>query len=312
MIDENIKLKEELDLLRISLQELQSTNDHLVSATWRERDLKKKLVEALEEISKSKKKIESQNKKIADSINYAERIQRSILTNEENIHELFPQSSILFIPKDKVSGDFPWTNVKGDQIFIGVVDCTGHGVPGALLSLIGHFILKEIVSLQEINTPAQLLNRLHEEVIITLKQETNIESRDGMDVAMCMIDKEKNILQFSGAHRNLILIRNNEILEYKGDRKPIGGTRYNSTCGFTNQIIELQKGDTIFIYSDGLPDQIGGPLVRKLMNCKVKQILLENNKYDIGTIRTNINNEFNKWKNTIKQIDDILLIGIRF
>ncbi|HSZ25327.1 MAG TPA: SpoIIE family protein phosphatase [Cytophagaceae bacterium] len=306
------QLKGELSMLRIMLQELESTNNHLVSATWRERDLKKELREALNEISKSKQLIEIQNKRIEESINYAERIQRSILTNEENILELFPKSSMVFIPRDKVSGDFPWIHKRGDNIFVSVVDCTGHGVPGALLSLIGHFILKETCNHDIITTPSQLLDHLHEGVKKTLKQEENAESRDGMDVAMCMIDLKENKLQFSGAHRNLILIRNGEIIEYKGDRRPIGGVQYNSSNLFTNFEIELQKGDTIYFYSDGLPDQIGGPEMKKIMNCKVKQILLDNNKYEMDIIKANIFNEFDKWKDKGKQIDDVLLMGIRF
>ena len=306
------QLRGELDMLKIMMKELEATNNHLVAATWRERDLKKQLSEALDEILKSKQLIEIQNKKIEESINYAERIQRSILPNEETMLELFPQSSMLFIPRDKVSGDFPWIHKKGDDIFVSAVDCTGHGVPGALLSLIGHFILNETFSVGEIDTPAQLLDHLHTGVKKTLKQEKNAEARDGMDVAMCMINTKEWTLQFSGAHRNLILIRNGEIIEYKGDRRPIGGVQYNDLNPFINYKVKLEKGDTIYFYSDGLPDQIGGPDVRKIMNGKVKQILLENNKYEMDVIKKNIFNEFDKWKGEVKQIDDVLLMGIRF
>lgn len=311
ILDENSKLKNELDTMRIMLDELESTNNHLVAATWRERDLKKQLSDALQEISDSKQLIELQNRRIEESINYAERIQRSILPKELNVKDFFNESFMLFIPKDKVSGDFPWIHKQGNTVFVSVVDCTGHGVPGALMSLVGHFVLNETI-VKTIGSPAHLLDQLHEGVKRTLKQESNKDSKDGMDVCMCMIDTDKNILQYSGAHRSLVLIRANEVVEYKGDKRPIGGTQYKNAEPFSNYIIEIQKGDTIYFYSDGLPDQIGGPENKKIMNGRVKELLLENNHHKMDHIKDKLFNEFNAWKADSKQIDDVLLIGIRF
>ena len=309
--EENSKLKSELEMLRIMMNELESTNNHLVAATWRERDLKKQLSDAIDEISKSKQLIEVQNRRIEESINYAERIQRSILPHEENIKALFSDSFMLFIPKDKVSGDFPFLCQRNDDIFISVVDCTGHGVPGALMSLVGHFVLNETFT-EEIYTPAHLLDYLHEGVKRTLRQEANKDSRDGMDIALCKVNLEASLLEFSGAHRDLLLIRNGELMEYKGDKRPIGGTQYKNALPFSNHSIEIQKGDTIYIYSDGLPDQTGGPEKKKLMNIRVKELLLENNKFEMPVVKGELLREFEDWKGNTKQIDDVLLIGIRF
>lgn len=256
--------------------------------------------------------IKDKNKKINDSINYAERIQRSILPQEQHITNLFNDSMVLFIPRDKVSGDFPWFYQKDDDIFISVVDCTGHGVPGALMSLIGHFVLNETIAYEEVRTPSVLLDYLHEGVKRTLKQEENIETRDGMDVAMCMINLNKGVVNFSGAHRHLYLVRNGEIIEYKGDKRPIGGVQYKNTGAFTNYEFNIEKGDAIYFYSDGLPDQIGGTEGKKLMNTRIKEIILKNNQLPMGDIRDVFQTEFNQWKENYKQIDDVLLIGIRF
>lgn len=309
--DENSKLKNELDMLRIMMNELESTNSHLVAATWRERDLKKQLSDAIDEISKSKQLIELQNRRIEESINYAERIQRSILPHEENIQLLFEESFMLFIPKDKVSGDFPWIHQRNNDVFISVVDCTGHGVPGALMSLVGHFVLNETFA-ESIHSPAHLLDYLHEGVKRTLRQETNKDSRDGMDIAMCKVNLDTKVLEFSGAHRDLILIRDGKLTEYKGDKRPIGGTQYKNADPFSNYVIQIEPGDTIYFYSDGLPDQTGGPEKKKLMNTRVKELLLENNKFEMRLAKCQLMNEFKEWKGLHKQIDDVLLIGIRF
>jgi len=326
---ENEKLSQELEAITIMLAELETTNSHLISATWRERELKQELHKTIEELSLSKKTIENQNdrieeginiqklieaqkNKIEESINYAERIQKSILPNEQDICDLFSDSFMFFVPRDKVSGDFPWLHKTDKYTFISVVDCTGHGVPGAFMSLIGHFLLNGIACNVSNVSPGNVLDMLHEAIVKTLKQETNPESRDGMDVGMCMIDNEHKKLYFAGAHRSLILIRNNELIEFKGDKRPIGGTQYRNVSPFVNHEINIEEGDTFYTFSDGLPDQFGGKDFKKLMNSGVKRILEENNHKNMSEIKEQLSAEFNEWKKDVKQIDDILLLGIRF
>jgi PAS domain S-box-containing protein len=256
--------------------------------------------------------IQEKNQKITESINYAERIQRAILTNEQSIYKAFPDSFILFKPRDLVSGDFPWTFQKGDDIYVAVVDCTGHGVPGALMSLIGHFILNECVNSDTIDSPGTLLDKLHKGINRTLKQEENEESRDGMDVAICKINMKTNELQYAGAHRPLIHIRNGQLTEIKGDKYPIGGVQYKNRNPFTNHTLNIEFGDSIYFYSDGFPDQIGGPAKKKFMSEKIKNILLDNDQKDIKEIYNTLGSSFDEWKGGNKQIDDVLMIGIRF
>ena len=218
------------------------------------------------EAKRIEQEIQDKNRKIEDSINYAQRIQTSILPDNRILREALSKSFIFYRPRDVVSGDFPWYFQKGDDIYIAAVDCTGHGVPGALLSFIGYFLLNNIVDHEGEHTASTIIDNLHFAVRRTLKQEHNeAEARDGMDIAFCMINYKKNELQFAGAHRPLYLLRNGELEEFKGDRKAIGGIphRKKEEKDFTNYIINIHKGDKVFFFSDGLTDQLGGPSEKK-------------------------------------------------
>ncbi|PKP22590.1 MAG: histidine kinase, partial [Bacteroidetes bacterium HGW-Bacteroidetes-21] len=185
LVEENNNLKKDIENLTIMINELEQTNSNLISATWRERELKKILTNTLSELEKSKSVIEKQNKKISESINYSKRIQDVILPDENSIKSILPQSFILYIPKDVVSGDYPFFYHEGDTCHIAAVDCTGHGVPGAMLSLIGHLILNDILSKGEMKKVSEILNKMHNKIVKTLKQ--NIEGNDasdGMDIAL--------------------------------------------------------------------------------------------------------------------------------
>ena len=176
------------------------------------------------EIKKIEQEIKEKNKKISDSINYAQRIQTSILPDTNFIQRHFPRSFIFYRPKDVVSGDFPWFVKKDETFYVAAVDCTGHGVPGALLSFIGYFLLNNIVNIDNGFDAANILEHLHQGVRTTLKQnDEGNNGRDGMDLALCKIDKENKIIQFAGAHNPLYLLRKGELIEYKGSRKGIGG-----------------------------------------------------------------------------------------
>ncbi|MBN1251120.1 MAG: PAS domain S-box protein [Bacteroidales bacterium] len=259
--------------------------------------------------------IEKKNKDITESINYAQRIQSAIIPDIKLIKQFLPNSFIFYKPKDVVSGDFPWFFQKGDNIYLAVVDCTGHGVPGALLSFIGYFILNSIVDHDQILTAGNVLDKLHSGVRQTLKQEDDDASaRDGMDIALCVINNKKKTIQFAGAHRPLFYMSNGELEQFKGNSKAIGGIppRRKTEDNFTNYIINYKPGDRIYFFSDGLPDQIGGDAGRKYQARRIREIVVKFNEKSINDVGEFFKEDFNEWKGDQKQIDDILLIGIEF
>jgi serine phosphatase RsbU (regulator of sigma subunit)/CheY-like chemotaxis protein len=308
------KIHGKLEMSSMQIQELTETNAHLITATFRERALK-------QELEATKILIEAQAKKIQDSINYAKSIQNSILPKELVLKDLFPDSFLLFRPKDIVSGDFPFIYAKDDLVYVAAVDCTGHGVPGALLSLIGSLLIQEIVHYGN-PTPSVLLDRLHEAVVKTLRQgqEGGENERDGMDVGMCLFNRVTGEFQFSGAHRPLYIIRKNaqaeeELEELKGDKYPIGGVQYRGRESFINVTTQLEKGDRVFVCSDGYPDQFGGPDatdLKKIGPKRIRQILVENKNAKMNDVQAVLSNFFESWQGGHKQMDDVLFIGIEY
>ncbi|NBC83099.1 MAG: PAS domain S-box protein [Bacteroidetes bacterium] len=259
--------------------------------------------------------IQEKNKKIEDSINYAQRIQTSILPNNAVIRDVFPKSFIFYKPRDVVSGDFPWFFKRGENIYIAAVDCTGHGVPGALLSFIGYFILNNIVDHDKEQTAAQVCDALHYGVRTTLRQDrADANQRDGMDIALCKINPSKNELQYAGAHRPLYYLSKGELEEFKGNRKAIGGIphRKKPEKDFENYVINYKPGDKVFFFSDGLPDQLGGPEMKKYSPKRIRETILENENYSMQEYNDHFAKDFVNWKGDTKQIDDVLLIGIEF
>jgi len=259
--------------------------------------------------------IQDKNRKIEDSINYAQRIQSSILPDIRTVREYLPKSFIYYKPRDVVSGDFPWFFTHGHDIYIAAVDCTGHGVPGALLSFVGYFLLNNIVDRDRKVSASEVCDMLHFGVRKTLKQESeDAEARDGMDIAFCKINHAERQLQFAGAHRPLYLLRKGELIEYKGDRKAIGGIphRKKEEENFTNYLIDLKRGDKVFFFSDGLPDQLGGPEGKKFSPKRIRELIMENQNLPIEKYSNLFAEDFEQWKGDGKQIDDVLLIGIEF
>ena len=259
--------------------------------------------------------IQDKNRKIEDSINYAQRIQTSILPDIRSVREYLPKSFIYYKPRDVVSGDFPWFFQRGNDIYIAAVDCTGHGVPGALLSFVGYFLLNNIVDHDRNMTAADVCDMLHFGVRRTLKQDTEeAEARDGMDIAFCKINYEHKELQYAGAHRPLYHLRDGELLEYKGDRKAIGGIphRKKEEEKFTNYVIKFKRGDKFFFFSDGLPDQLGGPEEKKYSPKRIRDLIVENKNLPIEKYSPVFSSDFEQWRGEGKQIDDVLLIGIEF
>ncbi|MCC7332724.1 MAG: tetratricopeptide repeat protein [Flavobacteriales bacterium] len=252
--------------------------------------------------------IEEKQKEITDSITYAKRIQEAILPPESIIKNLLPNSFFLYKPKDIVSGDFYWLEQKDNKILFAAVDCTGHGVPGAFVSIVGHNGLTRSINEFGLTQPAQILNKLNELVEETLRQKDN-EVRDGMDISLCSIDFSNNQLQYAGANNPLYLVRNGEIQITKADKQPIGGTGENKR--FTNHTIELQKNDSIYIFSDGFADQFGGLKDKKYGYAQFRKLLLSIQNKPMLEQLNSLDTEFNNWKGETEQLDDVCVIGVR-
>jgi PAS domain S-box-containing protein len=267
------------------------------------------------EAKRIQREIQVKNRKIEDSINYARRIQSSILPDAKHIKEYFPRSYIFYKPRDVISGDFPWFFVKKEHIFIAAVDCTGHGVPGALLSFVAYFLLNNLADHNRDYTAGELCDRLHTAVQYTLRQNmADAEARDGMDLSLCKIELDRGLLHYAGAHRPLYFIRNGELTEYKGEHKAIGGipSKRKPEPPFTNHIIEYKKGDRIFFFSDGLPDQLGGPEEKKYSPKRIRDIILQNPGFTMNQFNNYFMEDFEAWIKDHRQIDDVLMIGIEF
>ncbi|MBL7892907.1 MAG: SpoIIE family protein phosphatase [Bacteroidia bacterium] len=254
--------------------------------------------------------IEQKNKDILDSINYAKRIQAAILPDREVLKRKCPQSFILFRPKDIVSGDFFWFAFVEDYLLIAAADCTGHGVPGALMSMIGNNILNQVTKDKSINKPSHVLNYLDEKVLETLKRSGQDQVRDGMDIAFCAIDMKKRTLEYAGANRPMVLIRKSEIIEYKPNKLSIGG-HSQMKKEFTDVVVPLQEGDTIYIFTDGYADQFGGESGKKFKYKNLLSLLQSIQADDMPKQKELLDQATKKWRGNNEQVDDILIIGLR-
>jgi len=256
--------------------------------------------------------IQAKNKKITESINYAKRIQTAILPNTRVINRALPDSFILYKPRDVVSGDFPWYMQVKDDIYIAAVDCTGHGVPGALLSLIGYFLLNDIVRSRKVTDPGVILDLLDEGVTKTLRQDEDASTKDGMDIALCKINMNTREVEYAGAHRPLYIMKGGIMEEVKGNKFPIGGGIFKNQTNFTNTKINLAKGDSIYFSSDGFPDQFGGPDGRKFGPKKTREIIERVHTLSMREASAIFDAEWEAWRGDTRQTDDVLLIGIKF
>ncbi len=275
---------------------------------------KKKVNSAL---SSAYKEIEVKNKDITDSINYSKRIQEASLPPIELKYKLFPNAFVLFKPKDIVSGDFYWYAEKDGKRLIAACDCTGHGVPGALMSMIGNNILNQIVNEKGVTAPDQILNHLHAEIRKALKQNEHQESRDGMDIALVVFNGEDEI-EFSGAQRPLWIITNDNnkaynptLKEIKGNKFSIGGMQTEAQRIFSNTKVKLSKGDSIYFFTDGYVDQFGGEQGKKFMSKNFKELLLTIHTEPMAMQEIVLTKTLEKWINKHEQVDDILVIGIK-
>ncbi len=264
-------------------------------------------------IEQKNKIVEEKNKDITDSIRYAKRLQTAILKPENTLTNYFDDGFVLFKPKDIVSGDFYWFEKFGDLSLIAAADCTGHGVPGAFMSIIGCNLLSQAVNEYAITQPAAILNSINKGLTKVLQQKGDSNSfvTDGMDIALCSFDPDKMIVEYSGAFNPMWLIRNDELLEFGADKFPVGAFLDSQVRFFNSHKIPVQKGDMIYIFSDGYADQFGGPLGKKFKYKPLQKQFLEIYKKSGLEQRKILNETFEKWMGNLEQIDDVLVVGIR-
>jgi serine phosphatase RsbU (regulator of sigma subunit) len=265
------------------------------------------------ELMHQKSIIDARNKDLTDSVNYASKIQEAMLPDTSRIEELFPNSFVFYKPRDVVSGDFYWFREKNEKILVAAADCTGHGIPGALMSMIGHSSLNGITNTNKDKNTSEILQELDKSVTTSLvNKEYKTESKDGMDIGICKIDTLKNTLEFSGAFQNLVLIQGDEIIEFKGNRFPIGGGNNYNKIDFTVHTIEIKKGDQFYMYSDGFPDQFGGDKEKKYLDKNFKNFLKTLTGKSPSEKKMMLNEELLRWQGAIEQVDDVLVIGLAF
>lgn len=275
------------------------------------RGLKRIIKEATAEIREQKDLLEDKNRNIIDSIRYAQRIQEAVIPSENQFEKHFKESFILYKPRDIVSGDFYWMMPRKDQLFVCAADCTGHGVPGAFMSIMGISFLNQIAGLPQVKNAADTLNLLRSNVITSLNKEgSETATKDGMDIGLCVFNMKKMQVDFAGAYNSLYLIRNGELLETKADRMPIG-IHDRDQIPFTNRTIDLQSGDKIYLFSDGYIDQFGGPKGKKFMSKRFKRLLMEIQHLPMETQKERLWETTLEWRGEIEQVDDIILLGIR-
>lgn len=263
-------------------------------------------------IIKQKSEIEIQNLEITDSINYAKRIQSSILPDINKLRENFTDAFIMFHPRDIVSGDFYWFDKIDDQKFIlACADSTGHGVPGAFMSMIGSTLLQDIVTRKKISSPSQILGLLDKQIFSTLNQNVDLGvSNDGMDMVVCEFNIKTRHLRFASAMRPIILVMSGESHYIKGDRSSVGGESVIEKY-FVDQEYYLSEGDTLYLFSDGIPDQFGGVEGKKMKIARLKKIIDQVSRLPMRDQEKAMSDYFNEWKGSYDQVDDVLMIGVR-
>jgi serine phosphatase RsbU (regulator of sigma subunit) len=260
------------------------------------------------EVEKQKHLVEEKNREILDSITYAKRIQSAILPQPKLVKEFLEDSFVLYKPKDIVAGDFYWLEVVGDTVLFAAADCTGHGVPGAMVSVVCNNGLNRAVREHKLTEPDQILNKTREMVVEEFEK-SDEEVKDGMDISLCALNTKTNTLKWAGANNPLWILRKGEILEFKPDKQPIG--KYADPKPFTLHELTLEKGDSIYIFTDGFQDQFGGPKEKKFRAAQMKELFLSLTEKSMEELRKIIDKAFENWKGSLEQIDDVCVIGVR-
>lgn len=307
---------------KIVIQELQPYNNYflieiimaffinyIVANNFKSEHLnfEKKLIE-------NSKEIELKQKDITDSINYAKRIQYAVLPHEETIYRSIPLSFIFYKPKDIVSGDFFWFHeLNRDEYILVCADCTGHGVPGAFMTVIGSSLLNQTVIDNKITKPSEILNELDKQINFTLKQQKDTDSsvQDGMDLSLIKVNKAKNQIILTSAKRPVVFVKNNELKEIRGNKFSMGGMRTGDKV-FEEIELNYSEGDVLYLYTDGYADQFGGEKGKKYSSKRLRELFSETYKLNMNEQKQKIEKSIDSWKGSHEQVDDILVIGIKF
>ena len=285
-------------IIRLSTKRIKDQNEKL----------EKIVEERTAEVEQQKSEIEHKNRDIVDSIIYAKRIQNTILPTKEKSERILNDYFVIYKPKDIVSGDFFWIDELDGKAYFSAIDCTGHGVPGAFVSIVGFNGIKRTVNEFKERQPSKILDKLTDIVVETFTSKDS-HLKDGMDMALCSLDYKTLKLEFSGANNPLIIIRNGELIETKGNKQPIGDFEYRKP--FTNHEVQLLKGDSIFVFTDGYADQFGGPKGKKYKMKNLKNLLIKVCNLPIKEQKIELEKEFNNWKGELEQLDDVCLIGLK-
>lgn len=308
-----IERKDEIGILAQSFRRMQNSIGKLIDDLKESNaTLEHKVLERTEEIQEQKEMVEEKNREIVDSINYAERLQRAILPPNRLIKKHLKDSFVLFKPKDIVSGDFYWMEVVEDgKVLLAVVDCTGHGVPGAMLSVVGANSLNRCVKEFGLRQPAEILDKLTDLIIETFEAHDS-EVRDGMDISLVSIDMANKEVEYAGAHNALWIVRRAtlELEEIKATKQPIG--LFDHRKEFVNHTVQLNQGDCIYLTSDGFADQFGGPKGKKLKSTAFKSMMVGFHERSMERQFEILTEEFERWKGDMEQVDDVCVIGVRF
>lgn len=303
---EKEKLLNEKEKLEIEKKKFQDKNKKL----W---DQSIAIHKEKERIDILKKEIEEKHFNVTQSIKYALRIQRAILPAEDFFKQLLPDSFVLYKPKDIVSGDFYWVGEFNDKILFSVIDCTGHGVPGAFMSMLGSSMLNQALIEHEITKPSEILSYLSNAVQKYLHH--SIEGsvvKDGMDLAVCCFDKQTHLMEFAAVHNPMYQIHENEMIQHKADILPIGEPFNEEFPGYVNNEIQIQSGDMVYLFSDGYSDQFGGPNKKKFMSKQLRELLTTNSQQPMTVQKEMLEITFENWKDKIEQFDDVTVMGVKF
>ncbi|MFL5765265.1 MAG: 7TM diverse intracellular signaling domain-containing protein [Bacteroidia bacterium] len=276
------------------------------------RELEQKVEERTNEINFQKKIIEQKNRGMVESIRYAKRIQEAILPEKQELHAYFPESFIMYEPKDIVSGDFYWTIERGGYVFYAIADCTGHGVPGGFMSMLAVSLINEVIIEKGMDEPADVLDMLRVKIIMALKQTGAVgENKDGMDMILFRFDRKNNMLTYAAANNPLWVVRNGELIVYPADKQPVGVNIVETSASFSQHSIPLQKGDIIYAITDGYADQFGGPKGKKFSYKRLKELLVSIAGKSMPAQHEELVRIFHEWRGDLEQVDDVTLAGIR-
>ena len=309
------KLQQQTDSLKVSNIEAKNLNKELQSESQQLKEINEMILEQNKKIEEQSKKIHQKNELLTQSLNYARRIQHSLFPNVNDIQKILPKADLFFQPKEIVSGDFYWMHATNDKTIIAEVDCTGHGVPGAFMSMIGNTLLNEIIINNKIETPQEILKKLNEELLFIFSHDDfDDETQDeGMDLTISVIDKTTKTIQIASAMQNFFIIMNNEVSVYRGDIFSVGGliSRLKKPV-YTTHTFEIKEGLRIIMSSDGFVDQFGGSEKDKYGVDRFYKLLAETSIKPIELQINSIKESFNKWKGNQEQMDDVLILGIEF